>query len=141
LTHAHSDHNGRLPLLYEKGFRGPIYCTDCTRDLTAIMLDMTARIAEGNDEMPRLYGQDAVNGVMGLIQPVPYDTRTERQGLAFRFTEAGHILGSAMVEVWADGRKVLFSGDMGNEFAPLLRRPARHREADLVRRKGLRRPR
>jgi metallo-beta-lactamase family protein len=132
LTHAHIDHNGRLPLLYEKGFRGPVYCTDGTRDLSAVMLNMTAGIAEGNEDAPRLYGRDAVVGVLGLMQTVPYDTRTVRHDMEFQFTEAGHILGSAMVEVWADGRKLLFSGDMGNEFAPLLRRPARHRDADLV---------
>jgi metallo-beta-lactamase family protein len=132
LTHAHIDHNGRLPLLYQKGFRGPIYCTDCTRDLSAVMLKMTADIADGSGDAPRLYGREAVDGVLGLTQTVPYDTRIEGHGLGFQFTEAGHILGSAMVKVWVDGRKVLFSGDMGNEFAPLLRRPARHREADLV---------
>lgn len=132
LTHAHIDHNGRLPLLYDKGFRGPVYCTDCTRDLSAVMLRMTVGIAEGSDDTPRLYGQDAVNGVLGLMQPVPYDTRIERNGLKFQLTEAGHILGSAIVEVWADGRKLLFSGDMGNEFAPLLRRPKQHKQADLV---------
>jgi metallo-beta-lactamase family protein len=132
LTHAHIDHNGRLPLLYEKGFRGPIYCTDCTRDLSAVMLNMTAGIAEGSDDAPRLYGRDAVDAILGQFQTVPYDTRIERHGLEFEFTEAGHILGSAMVEVRADGRSILFSGDMGNEFAPLLRRPAPHREADLV---------
>jgi metallo-beta-lactamase family protein len=132
LTHAHIDHNGRLPLLYEKGFRGPVYCTGCTRDLSSVMLNMTVGIAEGSEDALRLYGKDAVDGVLGLVQTVPYDTRIERHGLEFEFTEAGHILGSAMVEVWADGRTILFSGDMGNEFAPLLRRPARHREADLV---------
>jgi metallo-beta-lactamase family protein len=132
LTHAHIDHNGRLPLLYDKGFRGPVYSTDCTRDLSAIMLNMTVGIAEANENSPRLYGRDAVDGVLRLMQTVPYDTWVERHGVGFQFTEAGHILGSAMVEVRADGKKVLFSGDMGNEFAPLLRRPARHSEADLV---------
>jgi len=132
LTHAHTDHNGRLPLLYEQGFRGPVYCTDCTRDLSSVMLNMVTGVADSNTEVPRLYGQDAVNGVLSLMEPVPYDTRVERHGLEFQFSEAGHILGSAMVEFWVDGRKMLFTGDMGNEFAPLLRRPASHREADVV---------
>jgi metallo-beta-lactamase family protein len=128
LTHGHVDHNGRLPLLYQKGFRGPIYCTDCTRDLTRIMLDMSSDVGEGEP----LYDKKSVEPTMGLIQAVPYNTEIERQGLRFRYTDAGHILGSAMVEVWIDGAKILFGGDMGPDHSPILCKPTFHTTADAV---------
>jgi metallo-beta-lactamase family protein len=126
------DHNGRLPLLYERGFRGPVYCTDCTRDLSRVMLELSQRISEGNDDPAPLYQKGSVNGVLGLVKAIPYNTKLEVHGLTFRYTDAGHILGSAMVEVWADGFKILFSGDMGNEESPILCKPARHFGADAV---------
>lgn len=126
LTHAHADHNGRLPLLYARGFRGPVYCTDCTRDLCRVTLE----VFEGNDDP--LYSQADADGLMGLIEAVPYNTRIERDGIAFRLTDAGHILGSAMFEIWVDGRKILFSGDMGPPHLPIVCRPAQHYEADAV---------
>ncbi len=132
LTHAHIDHNGRLPLLYERGFRGPVYCTDCTRDLAKVMLAMSQRIGEENDAPTPLYQKGAVDGVLGLVQAVPYNTKLEAHGLTFRYTDAGHILGSAMIEVWADGFKVLFSGDIGNAESPILCKPAQHFGADAV---------
>ncbi len=126
LTHAHADHHGRLPLLYARGFRGPVYCTDCTRDLSIV----TLKVFEGDEET--LVTQEDVDGVMGLVEAVPYNTRIEREGIAFRYTDAGHILGSAMVEVWVDGRKVIFSGDMGPMHLPIVCRPTQHFEADAV---------
>ncbi len=132
LTHAHVDHNGRLPLLYERGFRGPVYCTDATRDLTAVMLEMSASIAEGSEDVPQLYQRASVGRLMELIEAVPYNTKIERHGLTFRYTDAGHILGSAMVEVWTEGYKVLFTGDMGPDAAPILCKPTQHFEADAV---------
>lgn len=126
LTHAHADHHGRLPLLYANGFRGKVYCTDCTRDLSQATLD----VFEGDEES--LFTQDDVDGLVGLIEAVPYNTRIDRDGIAFRLTDAGHILGSAMVEVWVDGRKILFCGDIGPMHLPIVCRPTQHFEADAV---------
>lgn len=132
LTHAHVDHNGRLPLLYAKGFRGPVYCTDATRDLSQVMLDMSAGVPRDNDEEKPLYEVKDLDGILGQFQAVPYNTKIEKQGLKFRYTDAGHILGSAMVEVWVDGVKILFSGDMGPDWTPILCKPTQHFGADAV---------
>lgn len=130
LTHAHTDHNGRLPLLYAKGFRGPIYCTDATRDLTQVMLELSASL--GDDDPQPLFTAKDVKGVMGLIQTVPYNQKVGKSGLVFRYTDAGHILGSSMVEVWVDGMKLLFSGDMGPIHTPILCKPTQHFGADAI---------
>jgi metallo-beta-lactamase family protein len=132
LTHAHVDHNGRLPLLYKRGFRGPVYCTDATRDINEVMLDMSLGIGEGRDDSPLLYDRSDLDGLLDAVEAVPYNRKLDKNGLTFRLTDAGHILGSAMVEVWADGVKFLFSGDMGPDHTPVLCRPAQHLEADVV---------
>ncbi len=130
LTHAHSDHNGRLPLLVKQGFGGPIYCTDATRDLNRAVLRSSLAVGEG--EGLSLYGRRDQQKSFELVQAVPYNERVSRSGVDCRYTDAGHILGSAMIEIWADGRKILFSGDMGPTGAPILCRPAQHRSADAV---------
>ena len=130
LTHAHSDHNGRLPLLVKKGFAGKIYCTDATRDLNRVVLRSSLEVGEG--EGVDLYGRTDQQKTFGQIEAVPYNEKVPAGGVEVRYTDAGHILGSAMVEVWADGRKILFSGDMGPASAPILCQPAQHKEADAV---------
>ncbi|HMP58568.1 MAG TPA: MBL fold metallo-hydrolase [Gemmatales bacterium] len=131
LTHAHVDHMGRIPLLYKRGFRGKIYCTDCTRDLTAIMLDSGPR-ERSKEDIEDMGGPEDAEGALGLLAAQPYNSRVKKDGLEFRFTDAGHILGSAMVEVWADGAKVLFGGDMGPSHSPILCRATQHFGADAV---------
>ena len=113
LTHAHVDHNGRLPLLYKRGFRGPVYCTDATRDINEVMLDMSLGIGEGREDIPPLYDRRDLDGLLDAVEAVPYNPKLDRHGLTFRLTDADHVLGSAMFEVWADGVKFLFSGDTG----------------------------
>ena len=130
LTHAHTDHNGRLPLLVKKGFAGKIYCTDATRDLNRVILRSSLEVGEG--EGVDLYGRSDQQKTFKQIEAVPYNKKVEAGGLEVRYTDAGHILGSAMVEVWADGRKILFSGDMGPAGAPILCAPAQHQDADAV---------
>jgi Cft2 family RNA processing exonuclease len=132
LTHAHVDHNGRLPLLFKRGFRGPVYCTDATRDINQVMLEMSLGINEGSEDQVRLYDRDDLAGLLGKVEAVPYNRKLEKHGLTFRLTDAGHILGSAMIEVWVDGVKFLFSGDMGPDHTPVLCRATQHREADVV---------
>jgi glyoxylase-like metal-dependent hydrolase (beta-lactamase superfamily II) len=132
LTHAHVDHNGRLPLLYKRGFRGPVYCTDATRDINEVMLDMSLGIGEGREDIPPLYDRRDLDGLLDAVEAVPYNPKLDRHGLTFRLTDAGHVLGSAMFEVWADGVKFLFSGDTGPDHTPVLCRPTQHREADVI---------
>lgn len=132
LTHGHVDHIGRLPLLYQKGFRGKIYCIDATRDICQIMLDTAGAPQRENDDEKPLYEAEDYEGMLGKLEAIPYNTKIEREGLTFRYTDAGHLLGSAMIEIWVDRRKILFSGDMGPDYMPILCRPAQHFTADAV---------
>lgn len=130
LTHAHTDHNGRLPYLHKLGYRGPIYCTDATRDLSQVMLRLSADLGESR-ESP-LYSSKDAEGALSLLKAVPYAKKFDVDQLVVRYTDAGHILGSAMVEIWADRRKLLFTGDMGPDTTPILCSPTQHYGADAV---------
>ncbi len=145
VSHAHIDHIGRIPLLVQRGFRGPIYAQGATADLMPIMLLDAAGIAEGDamranrkrhrgqPEAVPLYTKDDVREAMDLVQPLPYDQKTALfPGVEVAFRDAGHILGSSCVELWADGKKLVFSGDLGPKGTPILRDPANLIEADLV---------
>lgn len=150
LTHAHIDHSGRLPLLYQRGFRGQIFATNATRDLCGIMLRDSAHIqmfeAEwknrkgrraGREEMIPLYDMEDAEGAIGCFVGCPYDkVLVPADGLRIRFVDAGHLLGSSSIEVWVrEGeveKKIVFSGDIGNTDQPLIRDPQYLREADYV---------
>ena len=145
VSHAHIDHIGRVPLLAKRGFRGPIFAQRATADLMPIMLLDSASLAEsdaeranrdrrhGEPEVLPLYGKQDVQDAIALLQPLPYDTRQSiLPGVEVAFRDAGHILGSSIVELWADGRKLVFSGDLGPKGTPILRDPAPIRDADLV---------
>jgi metallo-beta-lactamase family protein len=150
LSHAHIDHSGRLPLLAKSGFTGPIYAQRATRDLCRIMLKDAGFLAEkeadsinrkrqrkGLEPVKPLYTADEGVAVMGQFKGLPYGRRTEIvPGLKIRFSDAGHILGSAIVELWLEERgvrrKVVFSGDLGHVGAPILRDPVCIPDADLV---------
>src|ERR687889_1964007 len=128
LSHAHIDHSGRLPLLVRHGFHGPIYTTPSTRDLCAVMLPDAAHIQEKDFEFLRKRGKageaseplyriaDAV-AVQDLMLGVPYRRITHlRKHLALEFLDAGHILGSASVDIRiteAGSHRLVFSGDIG----------------------------
>ncbi|WP_287477794.1 MBL fold metallo-hydrolase [Anaerostipes sp.] len=150
LTHAHIDHSGMLPLLYARGFRGPIYATKATTDLCQIMLRDSAHIQEfeaewrnrkakrsGKPEIIPVYTmEDAVN-VMDQFIPCSYKDRIEVcKGIEIRFTDIGHLLGSASIEVWLNEenvqKKLVFSGDIGNTNQPLIKDPHYTDEADYV---------
>ncbi len=135
LTHAHIDHSGLLPRLFQEGFRGPIFCTPGTRDLAEILLTDSARIQahdaedetrrrerEGRRSVAPIYDVDAVRNTVSLMRPVRYGEpfTPHKGGLAARFQDAGHILGSASVLVG----DVLFSGDVGPTGQPIVRDPA-----------------
>lgn len=150
LSHAHIDHSGRLPLLVQRGFRGPIYAQQATRDFCRIMLEDSARLAEAdaateNRKRERkslppvrpLYTVADVERTLGQFVPLPYGRQhTVVPGLVIRYQDAGHILGSASVELWAEAggtrRKLVFSGDLGQYGTPILKDPAVLTEADLV---------
>ena len=151
LTHAHIDHSGLLPLLYAKGFRGHIYATDATVDLCSIMLRDSAHIqmaeaewrnrkakrsSDVNEYVP-LYNMEDADGAIRSLVPIRYGRKVRiSEGVEVRFTDVGHLLGSAAIEVWLteDGvtKKVVFSGDIGNDNLPLIRDFETIDEADYV---------
>jgi len=141
LSHAHIDHCGRLPLLMKKGFKGKIYCTEATADLLDVMLKDSGYIHEKEAEWqnrkneragrplvePLYTFNDAVD-CLKYIQPVLYDQLIElNDDMRIVFNDAGHILGSAITELWADEggnvSKLVFSGDLGATGRPILRDP------------------
>ena len=146
LSHAHIDHCGRLPLLVKRGYRGPIYTNKACADLVPILLRDSAslamrdaqRSAERNGENSEpLYDLEDVEAALRQIVPIPYDKQRELlPGITVRVRDAGHILGSSSVELWAtEGgvrRKLVFSGDLGQYDTPILQDPYRFASADLV---------
>ena len=151
LTHAHVDHSGMLPLLYARGFRGQIFMTDATADLCSIMLRDCAHIQSQEAEWKRrkakrngnyesyepVYTMEDADGTVKLIVPCHYDTMiTLCEGIQIRFTDIGHLLGSASIEVWLTEdkitKKIVFSGDIGNLNQPLIKDPSLTSEADYV---------
>ena len=141
LTHAHIDHSGRIPKLYNDGFKGPIYAHKATCDLCQIMLpdsghiqEMEAewknkkRIRKGQPTRGPLYTAEDALKCMEIFVPVKYDEIIQvSENIYVRFNDAGHMLGSSTIEIWAkeDGKetKVVFSGDLGNNDIPLLSEP------------------
>ena len=150
LTHAHVDHSGNLPLLYKRGFRGRVYATRATCGLTDIMLRDCAHIQESDAEWKNrkhkradnklyepLYTLKDAENLLKLLRPVDYGERLRiADGVEIRFTDVGHLLGSAAIETWLseDGttKKFVFSGDIGNINKPLLKDPSPVREADYL---------
>jgi metallo-beta-lactamase family protein len=150
LSHAHIDHSGRLPLLVKQGFRGEIYAQRATVDLCGIMLrdsgylqekdaelESRKRARKGQPPVAPLYTARDAGRAQRRFTPLDYDEIADVcPGIRVRFRDAGHILGSAIVELWltADGqtRKVVFSGDLGQPNTPILRDPVVVEEADAV---------
>ncbi len=127
LTHAHLDHCGRLPKLINQGFQGKIYATDATRDLTALILLDAAGImgdeARRHDHVP-LYIEEDVIQTMERFHPLPYDVEvTIAPKVTVKLHNAGHVLGSSFIELKAEGKSLIFSGDIGNYPVPLLPKP------------------
>ena len=150
LTHAHIDHTGKVPMLCKEGFTGDIVCTFGTADLCSIMLRDSAHIQEfeaewrnrkaqrsGAKAYEPLYTMEHAEAAIRMFAPVDYNQKiTLCEGIEVQFTDVGHLLGSAAIEVWIteEGitRKLVFSGDVGNTEQPILRNPALIDEADYV---------
>ena len=156
LTHAHYDHVGRTPLLVKRGFKGKIFCTAPTKELARIIFFDSARLQkedkarsnrrkgeggwEGSEyeQSEPLFTEEDVEETLKLFETYPYsESVTLSEDLEFRLRDAGHILGSAMVELWVKNennrmRKFVFSGDIGQLGQRIIRDPEYIREADYV---------
>ncbi len=150
LTHAHIDHSGRIPKLYKEGFRKKIYATKATCDLCSIMLPDSGHIQEmeiewknrkrlrkGLEPEPPLYTAEEAIKSLEILEPVKYDEIIEISNeIHVRFNDAGHMLGSSIIEIWAseNGKvtKAVFTGDLGNNDIPLLSSPTMIESADYL---------
>ena len=150
LTHAHIDHSGRIPKLYNDGYRNPIYATKATCDLCKIMLPDSGhiqemetewknkkRIREGISELKPLYtAEDALKSTE-LLTPIKYNEIIDvAENITVRFNDAGHMLGSSIIEIWiTENRKtekIVFTGDIGNNDIPLLSSPTMIESSDYL---------
>lgn len=150
LTHAHIDHSGKLPMLYSRGFRGEIHATGATTALCDIMLRDSAHIqiqeAEWRNRKGKrsgekvylpIYDMEDALATIRMFRSHDYKEKfTLYDGIEVRFTDVGHLLGSASIEIWVteDGvtKKIVFSGDIGNINQPLIKNPQYIKEADYV---------
>ena len=131
LTHAHLDHSGRLPKLYKEGFSGKVFSTKATRDLTEIILYDSVRIFE-KDKRIQLYKYEDVLGLMRLFDCFNYGSEINFKNIKIKLRDAGHILGSTIFEVFVEGKKLVFSGDLGNNNAPIVKDTDFIDSADVV---------
>ncbi|MBO5248264.1 MAG: MBL fold metallo-hydrolase [Clostridia bacterium] len=150
LTHAHIDHSGMIPKLYKDGFRGTIYATDVTCDLCNVMLRDSAYIQQseaqwrtkralraGDPAVEPVYDLADAEGAISLFRRCNYGEMIfPAEGIALRFTDIGHLLGSACIELWlTEGevqKKIVFSGDVGNTDQRIIRDPQRVEETDYL---------
>ena len=148
LSHAHIDHIGRVPQLVARGFRGPVFCTRGTAALLRVMLLDAARLQEEDAARANrrgyskhhpalpLYTAEDAEAALGLLRPHPYHQRFEvAPGVAALLRRAGHILGSATVELEIDASpalRLVYSGDLGRWGRPILRDPEPVEEADVL---------
>lgn len=150
LSHSHIDHSGRIPLLVKKGFKGAIYCSKPTYDLCEIMLIDSAHIQEteaewknkkalrqGRKTIEPMYTQSDAMESFQYFKPVQYDQIINiEEGFTVKFNDAGHILGSSIIEMWFnegnENVKLVYSGDLGMNEKPLLKDPAIIEKSDYV---------
>ncbi len=150
LTHAHIDHSGRIPKLYLEGYRNPVYATKATCDLCEIMLPDSGHIQEmevewknrkrkreGKMGYPPLYTAEDAEKSLKLFESIEYEELVQiDENITVRYNDAGHMLGSAIIEVWVkeNGKteKIVFTGDLGNNDIPLLESPTMIESADYL---------
>ena len=124
VTHAHIDHIGRIPKLVQDGFSGPIYSTPTTKEMAKLMFDDALSIMhfeKEEKELAPLYAQGDVTDAMSFWETIPYYEHHNIGGYDIYLKDAGHILGSAMIELTHNDRKIVFTGDLGNSPSILLR--------------------
>ena len=150
ITHAHIDHSGMVPKLYKDGFKGTVYATDVTCDLCNIMLRDSAHIQEleaewrsrksiraGGEPVEPVYNTQDAMGAIGLFRRCNYgDIIQAGEGVTLRFTDIGHLLGSACIEIWLSegniSKKIVFSGDVGNTGQRIICDPKTVEETDYL---------
>ncbi len=150
LTHAHIDHSGRIPKLYNEGYRKQVIATKATCDLCSIMLPDSGHIQEmevewknrkrerkGENPLPPLYTAEDAARSLEIFRPVQYDEIVDiDENIKVRFNDAGHMLGSSIIEVWIteneETKKIVFTGDLGNNDIPLLSPPTMISDADYL---------
>ncbi len=146
VSHAHIDHTGTLPMLAKLGYRGKVYTTHATRDLCAVMLLDSANIQERDARwlskkhqtfIPPMYAEEDVREIVRHFVSIPYEMPIEvAPGVEVTFHDAGHVLGSAMVEVAyrenGSTKRFIYSGDIGRKSMPILRDPWEPKDADVV---------
>src|SRR3989339_2181788 len=135
ITHAHVDHIGRIPKLIQEGFRGKIYSTKPTRALTGPMLLDTTSILSKNKQfnLDKIYNEENINKAFLQWLSFEYHEKIKiTENLEASFKNAGHILGSAMIEFIYNGKKILFTGDLGNSPSPLLPDTERITDVDYL---------
>lgn len=121
VTHAHLDHIGRIPRLVQKGFKGKIISTAATRDLSRLILEDALSLAKYYDR--QLFDEKDIEAAFSLWEAVPYHEKREVGDVTYQLDRSGHILGSSFIELWAEGKHVLFTGDFGNVPSTLLLPP------------------
>ncbi len=136
VTHAHTDHLGRIPKLLKDGFKGVIYSTPETRELAPLMLEDSVKLlkqeATRHGVLPIYEEQDVKNTFINW-QTIPYHQNHEvLPGFSVYFKDAGHVLGSVMIELTHNGKKIVFTGDLGNSPSPLLRDTEEINDADYL---------
>ena len=150
LTHAHIDHSGRIPKLYKEGYRNKVYAHKATCDLCALMLPDSGHIQEmenewknrkrtrkGEKPVEPIYTAEEAARCLEIFEPVNYDEIIEiDENIHVRFNDAGHMLGSSIIEIWVkengEEKKVVFTGDLGNNDIPLLNSPTMIESADFL---------
>jgi metallo-beta-lactamase family protein len=145
ITHAHIDHTGLLPKLVKNGFKGKIYCTKATAELTEILLLDSAqiqaetieqenrrRLRAGQTPRTALYNEADVVKTMKLFSSTNFNTENKIKNISFVLKKAGHILGSSIIELFVEGKKLVFSGDVGQGSKLILDSPDIIKETDYL---------
>ncbi len=122
ITHAHIDHIGRIPKLINDGFRGKIFSVAPTKDITLYMLEDMANLVSRDTkyDLSKIYTTENIKKAMDMWKGLSYGEKIDEGDFSFSFKDAGHILGSGMLEIIYNGKKIIFTGDLGNSPSPLL---------------------